>query len=300
MIWNIILPPVVGAGIGYVTNDIAIKMLFHPKKPVFIGKWQLPFTPGLIPKERARIAKSIGGVISRQLLNKEVITAKLTSETVVNSVQKGVYGFIEKQSHNESTVNDILSQYVSDETKDKLISGLKSDIIKYINKKIESMSLQDKISEMAFDKIKEFISHKLSFFAAMISDDMISSIADTVGETVCKLINENAEPMLNEFLDEELSKLTEMKISDIISDESEKKEKLSNVIMSLYEKLVTDKLPLLIEKLDIAGTVEEQVANFDADQLEQMIFGIMKKELRAIVYLGALLGFILGCINIFI
>ena len=49
-ILRILLPIAVGALIGYCTNYIAIKMLFHPRKPVkFMGK-VLPFTPGVIPK----------------------------------------------------------------------------------------------------------------------------------------------------------------------------------------------------------------------------------------------------------
>ena len=47
-----LIGPVIGLIIGYVTNNIAIKMLFRPLKPVYIGKRRVPFTPGLIPKEK--------------------------------------------------------------------------------------------------------------------------------------------------------------------------------------------------------------------------------------------------------
>ena len=62
-----LIGPVIGLIIGYVTNNIAIKMLFRPLKPVYIGKRRVPFTPGLIPKEKERIAKTIGGVVSTEL-----------------------------------------------------------------------------------------------------------------------------------------------------------------------------------------------------------------------------------------
>ena len=51
----------------------------------------------------------------------------------------------------------------------------------------------------------------------------------------------------------------------------------------------------IIEKI-----VKEKIDYFDVIQVEDMIFGIMNKELKAIVYLGALLGFILGWFNILI
>ena len=55
MIWTYILPPLVGGVIGYVTNDIAIRMLFRPHSAKHIMGWRVPFTPGIIPKETGRI-----------------------------------------------------------------------------------------------------------------------------------------------------------------------------------------------------------------------------------------------------
>lgn len=67
-VWIYVAPPVAGAIIGYFTNDIAIKMLFRPYKAIYIGKRQLPFTPGLIPRNQARLAKRIADTIMGSLL----------------------------------------------------------------------------------------------------------------------------------------------------------------------------------------------------------------------------------------
>ena len=53
-----LLPVLVGAVIGYFTNYIAIKMLFRPRKAIKIGSWTLPFTPGVIPRNQARVARA--------------------------------------------------------------------------------------------------------------------------------------------------------------------------------------------------------------------------------------------------
>lgn len=50
MIIKYIAGPVIGAVIGYFTNFIAVKMLFHPKKEIKVFGHKLPFTPGAIPK----------------------------------------------------------------------------------------------------------------------------------------------------------------------------------------------------------------------------------------------------------
>ena len=55
-----LIGPAVGAVIGYITNDIAIRMLFRPHQAKYIMGIHVPFTPGIIPKEKSRIATAIG------------------------------------------------------------------------------------------------------------------------------------------------------------------------------------------------------------------------------------------------
>lgn len=70
-IWLLVSPPLVGGVIGYFTNDIAIKMLFRPYKPVYVGGRRLPFTPGLIPSNQEKLAKRISDTIMGSLLTPE-------------------------------------------------------------------------------------------------------------------------------------------------------------------------------------------------------------------------------------
>ncbi len=70
--WAILAaPPVIGGVIGYCTNDIAIKMLFRPYRPIYLGKQRLPFTPGLIPSNQERLAQRISDTIMGSLLTPE-------------------------------------------------------------------------------------------------------------------------------------------------------------------------------------------------------------------------------------
>ena len=48
--------PLIGALIGYLTNWLAVKMLFRPRKALYIGKFHVPFTPGVIPRRKAALA----------------------------------------------------------------------------------------------------------------------------------------------------------------------------------------------------------------------------------------------------
>ena len=58
-ILHYIAGPLIGALIGYCTNYIAVKMLFHPHHEVKVFGHTLPFTPGGIPKNKPRLAHAI-------------------------------------------------------------------------------------------------------------------------------------------------------------------------------------------------------------------------------------------------
>ena len=74
---HLLAGPLVGAVIGYCTNYIAVKMLFRPRRAVKLGKWQLPLTPGIIPKRKPQLAHAIGQAVGGQLFTetdvKEVV-----------------------------------------------------------------------------------------------------------------------------------------------------------------------------------------------------------------------------------
>jgi len=55
-----------------------------------------------------------------------------------------------------------------------------------------------------------------------------------------------------------------------------------------------------MEKLNIAKIVEDKINGYNIKEFEDLLFSIMKKELNAIIWLGALLGFVMGFLNAFI
>lgn len=66
-------PPLVGAFIGYLTNKVAIRMLFRPLKPWYICGFRVPMTPGVIPAGRRRLAQNMGEVVGDHLLTSREI-----------------------------------------------------------------------------------------------------------------------------------------------------------------------------------------------------------------------------------
>ena len=100
MNWDVIttylLPPLIGAVIGYFTNLIAVKMLFYPHKAVYVFGHQLPFTPGAIPKGKARLAKSAGEIVQNELFTKEDISGKLLTDEVEKPIIDRVMSILDE------------------------------------------------------------------------------------------------------------------------------------------------------------------------------------------------------------
>ncbi len=88
------LPVILGAAIGYITNAIAIRMLFRPLEEKRIFGIRIPFTPGIIPKQRYQLSGNIGVMVAEQLITEDAIKDQLLrdefSEGFKNADRKSV------------------------------------------------------------------------------------------------------------------------------------------------------------------------------------------------------------------
>lgn len=73
-------PPLLGAFIGYLTNKIAIRMLFRPLRAWHIWGIRVPMTPGVIPSKRHELAENIGEMVGDHLLTANDIGGALSTE----------------------------------------------------------------------------------------------------------------------------------------------------------------------------------------------------------------------------
>lgn len=150
-----IITPLLGGVIGYITNDIAIRMLFRPHTAKYVFGIHIPFTPGIIPKEKKRIAEAIGGVISENLMNKEVLEKYLLSEDMVEKIRGAVEEFIATQQKNEETVSRFLEHYLSKEELDSISQSINQSITKQTSEKLTDPSLGNKVAHIAIDQVAQ-------------------------------------------------------------------------------------------------------------------------------------------------
>ena len=295
------IPPVVGGVIGYITNDIAIKMLFHPRKAVYIGKWKLPFTPGLIPKEKDRVARSVGKTVSNQLLDTETLKKVLTSEEMMKKIERGLMKFIDDNRTNESTVEDVILKFTTCDIAERIISDVRNDITGLIHTKLAGFNFGESISKSVIYKIKEKIDNfTFGILSGVVDDNLINWIAKAIGEVINKVIADNSKEIISSLIDNEIDKFKELKVCTVIERYKEKIPVLISFVLSTYKRVIDENLESALNGINIAKIVEDKIASFNVVELEDMILQLMKKELNAIVYFGALLGFVIGWLNLLI
>ncbi len=150
-----ILPPLVGGVIGFVTNDIAIRMLFRPHTAKHIMGWRIPFTPGIIPKEKGRIAEAVGTAISDNLMSKEVLEKYLLSDNMVGRVRSSMEEFIAKQKVNEESVSQFLEHYLSHAELMTLADSAKEGLTRQMHDKISDPELGRQVAKAAMTYVGE-------------------------------------------------------------------------------------------------------------------------------------------------
>ena len=317
-----IIAPLLGGVIGYITNDIAIRMLFRPHTAKYILGVHVPFTPGIIPKEKGRIAEAIGGVISENLMNKEVLEKYLLSEDMVGKVRSAVEEFIATQQKNNETVVQFFGHYLSKEEIDTVAQNVNQSITKQTYEKLADSSVGEKVAHIAVDHVaqkltidgaQELLSGiggalgglggmAAGLFGGNIVAKFLGMLREPAEHFLAKNINtmlqDNGEEIVSNMIGGEVDSFLNKPVRKLLEGHEEQLTQAVNTIESIYRSIITEHLPKILESIDVGKIVRERINEMDVNETEKLIFQVMDKELKAIVWLGALLGMVMGSINI--
>lgn len=178
---NLIISPLVGALIAGTSNRIAIKMLFFPAKPLYIMGLRLPFTPGIIPKERVRIAESIGNTAGRHILNEESIVNVLSSEDIQCKVKKSICSFFINLQNSDMTIKEYLKK-LSINTREASMDNVKKSLTTFLLSRVGSEHAINTVRQ-SFSLYRFINSDRFSEFVK----DILRKIVDAVGSNTARL-----------------------------------------------------------------------------------------------------------------
>ena len=316
-----VIAPLLGGVIGYITNDIAIRMLFRPHKAKYVMGVHIPFTPGIIPKEKGRIADAIGGVISENLMNKEVLQRYLLSDDMVKKVRSAVEEFISTQQHNGETVREFLCHYLTEEEVATISRKVSESLTKQTYQKLADSSVGEKVAHIVVNHVAEKLSvngaqellaglgsamgglggmaaglfgaNIVAKFLGMLRDPAERFLADHINT----MLKNNGEEIVSNMLGGEIEGFLNKPMCKQLEGHDDQLKQVVNTIESIYCAIINDHLPKILESIDISKIVRERINEMDVNETEKLIFQVMDKELKATVWLGALLGLVMGSIN---
>ncbi len=163
MNWWLFLIPIISAFIGWFTNWIAIKMLFHPREPKRI----LGLTVhGIFPKRQKQFAEKLGKLVSDELLSFGEIEEKITKPENIDKMLPHVEAYIDKFLKVKiAEVFPMLSMFIGDKTINQLKQALMDElkvIFPDVMKKYMSNLQQDlDLEKIVIEKVQGFSSDKL-------------------------------------------------------------------------------------------------------------------------------------------
>jgi len=86
--------PLIGAGIGWLTNRLAIQMLFRPRQPVrFLG---MNFQ-GLIPRRQSELAVRVGEIVETELFSQHLIQNEIRKIDLQPYLEKLAYKVVRER-----------------------------------------------------------------------------------------------------------------------------------------------------------------------------------------------------------
>ncbi|HFE9683423.1 TPA: DUF445 family protein [Clostridium perfringens] len=304
-----IIGALIGAVIGYITNWLAIKMLFRPREAKYIFGMKLPFTPGLIPKEKSRIANKVGETVGTHLLNSDSLSKALKDDKIKAKFNEVAKEKINQVINSNSTLEDSLKNTLG-ENYYALKENMINNIAKTILESIKEEEFKNKVKFYIVDSIKEGLNKKPEKIIDFINSNKFREVIintleeektrDIIGKALLKevktlgkedltieeVIPENIKPYIEEYVKSQKDTLVDI-IKNLLRDD-EVSHKIKSAIndnipsivsMFLSGDVIYGKLVSLVDK----SLNEEENKEYICDAALAFVHESMKKKVSDVI-----------------
>lgn len=160
--WKTWTVPLIGAFIGWITNWLAIKMLFHPRKPV---KVLFITFHGIFPKNKPRIADKLGTIVQRDLLNFSDIKDRLLDPDALNNFKEEIASRVDdalRDRIEKSTLASILvPEQLIQSVHKTIVDEIEANLPTVIGTSIDKIEQKLDIQQLVKNKVANFSDEKL-------------------------------------------------------------------------------------------------------------------------------------------
>ena len=304
-----IIGALIGAVIGYITNWLAIKMLFRPREAKYIFGMKLPFTPGLIPKEKSRIANKVGETVGTHLLNSDSLSKALKDDKIKAKFNEVAKEKINQIINSNSTLENSLKNTLG-ENYYALKGNMINNITKTILESIKEEEFKNKVKFYIVDSIKERLNKEPEKIIDFINSNKFREVIintleeektrDIIGKALLKevktlgkedltieeVIPENIKPYIEEYVKSQKDTLVDI-IKNLLRDD-EVSHKIKSAIndnipsivsMFLSGDVIYGKLVSLVDK----SLSEEENKEYICDAALAFVHESMKKKVSDVI-----------------
>jgi uncharacterized membrane protein YheB (UPF0754 family) len=247
-----IAPPFIGAFIGYLTNKVAIRMLFRPLKAWRIFGLRVPMTPGIIPSKRHVLARNMGEMVGEHLLTSEEVGKALMKE----KFQEHLLGLIKER------VGGVFHRDLG-----PLPSLVPEKFASYFDVAVRAVTYQIKSivhnfirSEEFSQRVERYIDSK---YRRILKNDLNSVLTVEERQESYAFIEKSLSRMLaNPAMDDWVTDFVYAKVLDIVEQDKSLQDILPSASQEFILKTIEEQTPHLLEKLaDVLedGEVRENI-----------------------------------------
>lgn len=242
--------------IGFLTNWLAITMLFRPRerRPIF-GQ-------GLIPAQRERVIYRLAQAVSTELINEEIIQQKIQESGIIRKYSDLGMEVVRGVVHDPDFRDD-----------------LRALVVDYVARVVGSEQVRNRIAEITIEKLEAFAGAGLGgvalrayrFFREEQLMDQIDAAVTEIPDALDTLLLES------DVLLDQLPDRIEARSEDL-------------------ERWITKLVLGFVGRLDIYQMVLDNMRQYDERKLERLIKTTSNEQLNYIKYLGGVLGFFGGLV----
>ena len=165
-----LIAPFICALIGWLTNYLAIKMLFHPRKPVNILGWRLQ---GIFPKRQKELALSLGNLVEKELISHEDIEKVISKPEFISSFNQVLNDYLRDfLTRKVVSLHPMVAMFLSGDVLESIKKLLARETEKHLPEILKNISMQ---LEKSLD-FKEVVRSKVELFSMDKLEEVLFSI----------------------------------------------------------------------------------------------------------------------------
>jgi uncharacterized membrane-anchored protein YjiN (DUF445 family) len=278
-------------------------MLFNPKQPRFGFQ-------GAIPKNQARLAKSLGRTVGERLLTPGDLQSELSRPEFRDAFEARLRDVIQMILTSREPLIDKVPPAVVTALENATTAYLPVAMTKlgaFLGQPTTRVKLRDALHGMFNRFVDDMRFHERVFAKLMMTEKKFDAALDAIErdgvEHIVGLLEEpEVREEISKAIHDAILAYLQKPISDVLGDVEARKDpdaprRLAAAAAPVIWDWIDEQIPELVKKLDVQSMVERKVMAFSVERVEEILLMVIEKELRMIILAGYVLGALVGALS---